>query len=210
MTPTPALPDVGPFVFPPIVTTSRLLLRRFRRDDVADIHAIQSRADVVRHLAWAERTRSESQEWVDKRTTAYAMADDGDSVALAVATAEDTQVIGYLNLWVRSRRDRQLEIGCVFHPGWHGRGYAAEAIDALLGYAFEWGGAHRIYGKAYAGNEASIALMDRVGMRPEARLRQSAWVDGAWSDEVVHSVLEDDYRVRRAQAGLPARSWVAQ
>ena len=44
----------------------------------------------------------------------------------------------------------------------------------------------------------------RCGFTTEGRARESIWRDGRWWDEMAMSVLESDWRARRAAAGLPA------
>ena len=46
----------------------------------------------------------------------------------------------------------------------------SEALEALLGYAFEYLGAQRIFGECESTNGASARVMEKVGLRPEARL----------------------------------------
>ncbi len=58
-----------------------------------------------------------------------------------------------------------LEIGYALSSDYRGRGYATEAIKALLTYAFTTLKVERIYASTNRSNQGSIALMERVGMR---------------------------------------------
>jgi hypothetical protein len=41
----------------------------------------------------------------------------------------------------------------------------------------------------YPKNVASIALLEKIGMRKEAHFKQSVWIDGRWEDDVIYAVL---------------------
>ena len=69
--------------------------------------------------------------------------------------------------------------------------------------AFGLLGLHRVFGRTDARNVASAALMRRLGMRQEAHLRENEIFKGAWGDELVFAVLEDEWNARRPQYTPP-------
>ncbi|HET6172733.1 MAG TPA: GNAT family N-acetyltransferase [Gaiellales bacterium] len=175
------------------IETERLVLRPFRDSDLDDLHAMRSLPEVVRYLYGEVRTREESEELLAERLALTSLREDDDSLALAVERRSDDRVIGDLSLWLRSAAHRQGEIGFVFHPDAQGQGYAREAAAALLGVAFGQLGLHRVFGRTDGRNEASAALMRRLGMRQEAHLRENELFKGAWGDELVFAVLEHEW-----------------
>lgn len=178
------------------IETERLRLRRFTRDDLDALAAIQSRPEVARFLYWEARERAEVEPALAQFIAAGAITGEADdeSLSLAVERREDGALLGYVSIWLRSREHRQVEIGFVFHPGAQGRGYAAEAARELLVLGFERLGAHRIFGRTDARNEPSAALMRRLDMRQEAHLREAEIFKGEWGDELVFAILEDEWR----------------
>ncbi len=82
-------------------------------------------------------------------------------------------MIGEISLIWRSVEDRQGEIGYIFNPDQHGRGYATEAANAMLRYGFEELGLHRIHARCDLRNSASWRVMERLGMRREAHFRRA-------------------------------------
>jgi RimJ/RimL family protein N-acetyltransferase len=176
------------------IETERLLLRPWRDSDLDDLHAMRSRPDVVRYLYGDVRSREECAEMLAERRTQTSVAAEGDGLALAVERRQDGRVIGDLTLWLRSAEYRQGEIGFVFHPDAQGKGYAREAATALLGVAFGELGMHRVFGRTDGRNEASAALMRRLGMRQEAHFRENEIFKGAWEDELYFAVLASEWR----------------
>jgi len=105
-------------------------------------------------------------------------------------------LIGDVVLFWRSREHRQGEIGYIFHPDYHGNGYATEAAREMLRLGFDDLGLHRIVGRVDARNTASARVLERLGMRPEAHFLQNEMVKGEWTDEIVYAMLEHEWRAR--------------
>jgi RimJ/RimL family protein N-acetyltransferase len=175
------------------IETERLLLRAFRESDLDDLHAMRSLPEVVRYLYGEVRSREQCEEMLAERLTQTSVAAEGDGLSLAVERRDDGRVIGDMSLWLRSAEHRQGEIGFVFHPDAQGQGYAREAATALLAVAFGELGLHRVFGRTDGRNDASAALMRRLGMRQEAHFRENEMFKGAWGDELVFAVLESEW-----------------
>ena len=178
------------------IETERLRLRRFARDDLDGLAAIQSRPEVARFLYWETRQREEVEPELAKYIAEEGIAGEADdeAMSLAVERREGGALLGYVSIWLRSREHRQVEIGFTFHPDAQGQGYATEAARELLVLGFERLGAHRIFGRTDARNEASASLMRRLGMREEAHFREAEVFKGEWGDELVFAILEDEWR----------------
>lgn len=121
---------------------------------------------------------------------------EGDSLVLAVVLRDPGVVVGDVMLAWLSEAHQQGEIGYVFHPEYHGRGLAGEAAREVLRRAFEGMGFHRIIGRCDARTDASARLMERLGMRREAHLRENELFKGEWSDEYVYAMLAAEWIAR--------------
>jgi RimJ/RimL family protein N-acetyltransferase len=173
--------------------TERLLLRPFLDDDLEALLAMQSRPDVVRFLYWEPRSREETREDLDRLQRMTAIDDDSDALRLAALLPKSGALIGDFSLRRLSQEHNQGEIGFVLHPDHQGKGYATEAATVLLRLGFEELGLHRIIGRADARNAASTRLMERLGMRREAHLRENEFVKGEWVDEVIYAMLASEW-----------------
>lgn len=183
------------------LTTERLRLRPFEEGDLDAVYAMESRPEVVRYLYWEPRTRDEARAALDRRVRMTSLDDDAAALRLAVLRRDSGELIGDFSLSLRSRQDRQGEIGFMFHPDHQGHGYAAEAGRAVLALGFETFGLHRIFGSCDARNTASARLMERLGMRLEGTLRETEFVKGSWCDELVYAMLADEWRDRSSAPG---------
>lgn len=180
------------------IETDRLTLRRYLETDYDDLLKLQSNDDVTRFLLYdtqtPERVRNKS---LPGRLADFPMMDtDRQSLTLAVILRETGQHLGEVSLFVENAEHRGGEIGFVFHPEFHGHGYAAEASIEILRLGFEEFGMHRIIGRLDARNTGSANLLKRLGMRHEGTFRQNEFLKGEWTDEAVYAMLADEWLKR--------------
>jgi RimJ/RimL family protein N-acetyltransferase len=177
------------------IESERLRLRPYDADDFEAYRDMQSRPDVVRYLYWGVRTLDELLETFDTKVTKRTVIEhEGDGLQLAVELRETGGIVGDVVLvWV-SEEHEQGEIGYVVHPDHQGRGYATEASREMLRLGFEGLGLHRIVARCDARNTGSWRVMERLGMRREAHLRQNEIVKGEWTDELVYAMLADEWK----------------
>ncbi|MDM4719610.1 GNAT family protein [Micromonospora sp. WMMA1363] len=90
-----------------------------------------------------------------------------------------------------------------------GRGLATEAVRELLHLGFGQFALHRIVGRCVARNNASAALLRRLGMRQEARFVDSLFLKGKWEEELAFAILECEWcpdRLAKPQGGDAERA----
>ena len=176
--------------------TERLLLRRLDASaDVDAVHAYQSRPDVCRYIPYEPRSRDDVAEWIaDPNRQRVALEAEGQALDVAVVRRDTGELIGDVLLFWHSAEHRSGEIGYVFNPDHHGHGYATEACRALLALAFDGLGLHRVTARIDARNDASAAVLRRLGLRQEAVLVENEWFKGEWTTEIDFAVLDREWR----------------
>lgn len=162
---------------------------------------------------WAFRRLPQVGEWLTRAPASFEehqvqFADPG-SLAKTLVIERDGEIIGDLMLqvgdgWAQAEVAADAvgtegTLGWVLHPDAAGRGYATEAVEALLRICFEDLGLRRVVAGCFAGNEPSWRLMERVGMRREAVAREDALHrSGAWLDSYAYGLLAPEWRARHA------------
>jgi len=179
------------------IETYRLRLRPFTRGDVDAVFAYRQREDVARYLFDEPMSRESCAEAVQARVGQIGFEKEGDKIFLAVERLDGLAMIGEVSLILRSLEHRQAELGYILHPDYQGCGYATEASRAVLALGFEGAGMHRIYARCDARNAASARVMERLGMRREAHFRGHMLVKGAWDEELIYAMLEDEWPAKR-------------
>jgi RimJ/RimL family protein N-acetyltransferase len=181
--------------------TERLLLRPYADDDLAALHDIERRDETARYLYNQPLDMDATRGLLERRAAMTAIDDDHDELALVAIHRASGARVGHVMLQRRNREHRQGEIGYVLHPDHQGHGYATEAAALLLRLGFEELGLHRIVGRLDARNEASAKVLERLGMRREAHLRENEFVKGEWCDELVYAILASEWRARPVAPG---------
>ena len=120
-------------------------------------------------------------------------------LAVAVTPLSGGRVLGEVMLMWRSQEHQQAELGFVFHPDFHGQGYAYEAAAAMLGLGYQEFGFHRIFARCDARNMASYKLLERLGLRREAHFLHNELVKGEWSDELQYALLQTEWAALAAE-----------
>jgi RimJ/RimL family protein N-acetyltransferase len=84
-----------------------------------------------------------------------------------------------------------------------GRGYGREAVSLLTEYAFCHRNAHKVWLEVLADNERAIRSYRSCGFVEEGRMRDNAWRDGRYVDELVMSLLRSEWEQLTARAARP-------
>ena len=117
------------------IQTERLVLRRSRLDDAATIAAYRSNPEVSRYQGW-DRTDLEGV-----REAIAEMADrapgEQDWVQFTVEERDGGALVGDVGLSPVEGEPGVIKVGYTMAPSAQGKGYATEAVRALVDYAFE-------------------------------------------------------------------------
>jgi RimJ/RimL family protein N-acetyltransferase len=74
-----------------------------------------------------------------------------------------------------------------------GKGYAREALEAVIAYCFEQLNMNRVGSEIYAFNERSIRLFESLGFQREGVVRQAVWKRQAFVDEYIYGLLREEW-----------------
>jgi RimJ/RimL family protein N-acetyltransferase len=175
-----------------IFQSSRLNARRFEVRDVGLFAAYRNDPDVARFQSSTSFSSHEASEFI----ASMAVKSPGGAgwSQLALESREDKALIGDCVLNIMEDDRRLAEIGfTIARPFWN-KGYASEAVSALVNYGFNTFGLHRIAASADPRNAASCRVLEKAGMRKEAHHRQSLWFKGEWADDLVYATLREDWQ----------------
>ena len=144
------------------IETQRLSLRRFTQEDIPLVFANwASNPHVTQYLVWSShRTQAETTVMVERWLKGYRHKDFSEWAVVEKATG---QLIGSIGLMGCGSR-KQAEAGYCLGEDWWGRGYAAEALEAVLDFAFCQVGYASVMAKHAMENRASGRVMEKAGM----------------------------------------------
>lgn len=166
--------------------TQRLIIRHFELQDWEAVHAYTGDATVMNFVEEGQMSEAQSKQFVEKNSSDQAEA-------FPVLLKAQNRLIGHMifHPWFGHLT---YEIGWVFHPNYHGNGYATEAAKALLRYYFENLQGHRVIATCQPENPASYRVMEKIGMKREGHFRKCIYRgENMWWDEYFYAILDEEW-----------------
>ncbi len=154
------------------ILTERLLLRRSRADDAEAISAYRSDPDVHRYQGW-DRTDPDGVREEIEEMSARAPGDPEGWVQFSVEERATGTLVGDVGISPAEGEPGVIKLGYTMSPPAQGRGYATEAISALVTYAFETLEADVVRAYASEVNVPSIRVAEKAGLRLIERVERS-------------------------------------
>ena len=103
-----------------------------------------------------------------------------------VERKEDGRVIGTVNLFPDDRRAVEaMEVGYVIAPDCRRRGYAREAVEAVMDHLFRETDTQLIIAEVAVCNGPSIAMLEKLGFTREGMVRKAFFIPGQGAVDMV-------------------------
>jgi len=171
------------------IETPRLRLRDFAARDLEAFLAYRADPEIARYQGWSDYTRADAEAFFANQARAELGAPGWYQVGIA-ARGSDT-LLGDCALHFLG--ERQVELGFTLARAHQGQGLMTEAARTLLGFLFGELETHRVSARLDVRNEACAKLLERLGFRREGHLRQNVFFKGAWGDEYLYALLEEEF-----------------
>ena len=174
----------------PTLRTPGLVLRPFAPSDAPIVQLLAGVAAVANTTLTIPHPYKDglAEAWIATHAPAYALR---ENVVFAI-TAQDGNLVGAINLRLELGHHRG-ELGYwIGEPFW-GRGYATEAVCAVIEYGFLTLGLNRIEARHLSRNPASGRVMQKAGMRHEGQQRQHVHKNGRFEDLEYYGILRSDH-----------------
>lgn len=173
--------------------TKRLILRAFRDSDLDAFVAYRSDPQTAQFQSWNAPYSHEQGIALIEEMKRLRPAVSGEWYQIALELKASGDLVGDCAFCVLMEDPRQAEIGFTLSPQQRGKGYATEAVQALLAYLFDDLRLHRVRAICDVENVSSASLLERVGMRREAHFVESIWFKGRWSSEYWYGMLSYEF-----------------
>jgi RimJ/RimL family protein N-acetyltransferase len=175
------------------IVTDRLILRPFRAGDLPAFVAYRRAPEVARYQSWDRTYSMADAERFLAEQRQVAFGTPGPWVQLAAVDRGSGTLCGDCAVRVLDQQPATAEIGVTFAPQHQGSGLASEALGAVIATLFEQHDLHRVYAQADDRNVAVHRLLERLGLRCEARLVDADWFKGEWTTLRVYAVLRREW-----------------
>jgi RimJ/RimL family protein N-acetyltransferase len=172
--------------------TVRLRLRHFKDSDLPHFMSYRNDPDVARYQSWEGISESEARTFIQEQKKIQPGI-PGKGFQIAIELKATGVLIGDCYFTINELDHRQAEIGFTLSREYQRYGYATEAVSCFLNYAFHTFDLHRIIAITDCENIASVALLERLGMRREGHFIQNILFKGKWGDEYLYAILKEEW-----------------
>jgi RimJ/RimL family protein N-acetyltransferase len=188
-----------------VLRGERVTLRPLLEADLPLVRRWRADREVTRYWI-SEEAPSEAEVWgwyVENRASG--------TLTWAILDERGTP-IGFTNLFDIDRANRHAELALMIgeRAAW-GRGYARDALRVLLGHAFAGPsglglglGLHKVALTVFSENRAARRAYAACGFHEDGVLRDDFYRAGRWHDQILMSILEDEFRADESTRGRQA------
>ncbi|MDD1706578.1 MAG: GNAT family N-acetyltransferase [Methanoregulaceae archaeon] len=176
----------------PELLTRRLHLRLPRQEDAHEITRLAGDPEISANTLEIPYPYNErmARDWISEVDQ---KRDQRSELVFIIANRTSGEIIGAVGLMSLDQEHSRGKIGYwIGRPFWN-RGYATEAVCAVLDYSFRVLNLRRVYAFYLTRNKASGRVMDKCGMRYEGVLRQHIKKNGNFEDVAIHGILREEY-----------------
>ena len=185
----------------PTLGTDRLVLRGIAPADAPALFAIFGDPVVCRY--WSRPALADLHDATELEAQIARHFEARTLFQWGIAEEANGAIVGTCTLGALSPEHRRAEVGFALRKDAWGRGYIAEALPALLGFAFDVLDLHRLEADVDPRNERSIRALERVGFAHEGYLRERYFLNGEVQDAILYGLLRREW-MARAVARAPA------
>lgn len=180
-----------------LLHTQRLLLRNFTASDLEAFLAYRNDPEVAKYQSWSlPYTREKGEDFIREMQDMHAPK-QGDWLQLALELKETGALIGDVVFGVKQEDIRQCSVGFTIASAHWKRGYATEAMTALLDYLFEDVDMHRLVADCDTENTGSWKTLEKLGFHREAHFVESFLQAGQYRSEYFYGLLQREWRARK-------------
>ncbi|MFC9540328.1 GNAT family N-acetyltransferase [Lysinibacillus sp. NPDC056959] len=172
-----------------MITGQSVFLRPITEEDVDSIYECFQDEEIM-YMTGARNILTKDQ----IREALSRFSEDSTRCDFAICLVENSRVVGDLAIMEIDLDDKKAIFRIALHRiGDCGKGYGAEAVQLVQQFSFEELQLNRLELQVYSHNIRGIKSYEKVGFKKEGTLRQSLYMNGKYSDEIIMSILRDEY-----------------
>ncbi len=175
----------------PNIIGSKIILREYRREDLASMRQWVNDPEVVDKLSdifLFPHSVVQTESFLNGK-----LEGKGDP-GFVIADKESGAYIGQIDLVNLDWKNRLSRFGIVIgDANLRGRGYGSEAIRLLQKHAFERLNLNKLELEVYDFNTNAYRCYLKCGFKEEGRLRESHYIHGWYHDKIIMGILKSEY-----------------
>jgi len=181
----------------PVLVGTQVALRELRLSDAPSLLAMLTTEEVSRFISPPPTTVEGFERFI---AWTHRMWAAGTYACFAVTAAGCDTAIGIFQVRELVPGFESAEWGFAIGSPFWGTGMFQEGAELVLEFAFETLGVHRLEARCAVRNGRGNGALQKIGAVQEGVLRKSFLRNGQYLDQVLYSIVEDDWRASRASA----------
>jgi len=181
----------------PVLAGTAATLRELRASDAAGLLTSVATADVSRLMSPPPSTAEGFEKFIAWTRRQRA---GGRSLAFGVVPHGSTTVAGLFQVRALDGTFHTAEWGFALGSEYWGTGVFGDAARLVAEFVFDVLRAHRLEARVALRNDRGNGALHKLGARQEALLRRSFLKNGEYLDQVLWSILAEDWRRLNAAA----------
>lgn len=172
--------------------TDRLILRKFELgDEIQVFNNWTSDENTSKYVGW--NTHTDVNQTLEYIKECIKEAENG-GFHWVVELKENNELIGDISVIEINKKHSNCEIGYSYGSKYWGKGYATEALRAVIEYLLNECEIYLVEAKHQSLNPASGRVMEKAGMKKDAILRNRRInkITGQINDLVVYSIIKEE------------------
>lgn len=184
---------------PPMLKGPGVGLREVETGDAATLLALLSRDEIAQVIAPPPQSVSELQSRIE---AARVERLDGRGICFSVFPERRSEPVGLFRLRELERGFGSAEWEFVLAPEHWGGGLFFAAAPAVVDFAFDVLGVHRLEARAAVHNGRGNGALRKIGAVQEGVLRRSLQQELGWVDQALWTIIAEDWRQRMGRRGV--------
>ncbi|MDG4850674.1 GNAT family N-acetyltransferase [Peribacillus frigoritolerans] len=169
------------------ITTKRLVLRIFQKSDAVAVTKLCNNYNIYKNTLYLPYpyTIEDALSWIEHHLDNFYA---NKSYEFAITDKESGKLYGAIAL-SNNQKFNNGEIAYWIGKKFWGNGYATEAAQAILHFAFEEKQYHKVFARYFNSNPASGRVMQKLGLKKEGILIDHVRKENRFEDLVYYGII---------------------
>jgi [ribosomal protein S5]-alanine N-acetyltransferase len=176
----------------PILQTDRLTLRLIDMQDAQALFEITSDENITEYtyMITLHASIDDTEKWIERILNQYEK--DG-VIPFVVVDTHTHEILGCCFAWYLAKHAR-MDVGYFYKKSSWGKGFATEALQALIQFLCTSTNCVRIEATCDPKNKASAKVLEKAGMIYEGLLRNFVCVRNLPEDRKIYAFIPESYK----------------
>jgi RimJ/RimL family protein N-acetyltransferase len=175
----------------PVLAGRHVTLRQLKTSDAPSLFAMLTTEEVSRFISPPPTSVQGFERFI---SWTHAQQRTGSYACFAVTVGDTDTAIGIFQLRQLESGFGSAEWGFAIGSAFWGTGVFKEGAELMVNFAFDVVGVHRLEARAAVRNGRGNGALRKIGAVQEGVLRKSFLKDGEYLDQVLWTILEEDWR----------------